>query len=102
MAPQLEHSALTPPGAELPLEPRRTAGLRLVAVAPGPDERVVGVAAWVRTVREGRPRPDDEDEDEPAIEPKSSLSLEGVTVSGRTSFTACERGGTVIELTLLL
>ena len=52
VAPQFKHSALTPPGPELPF-PRRTAGLTLVAAAPGPEERVVG-AFWVFTVRLGR------------------------------------------------
>jgi hypothetical protein len=47
-------------------------------------------------MRNGRPRP--EEDEELAIELRSLLTLEGVTVSGRTSFT----GGMVIELMLLL
>jgi hypothetical protein len=53
VAPQLEHSALTPPGAELlklllvslfPLPlPLNTAEFKLVAVAPGPDDLVFTV-----------------------------------------------------------
>jgi hypothetical protein len=56
VAPQLEHSAFTPPGAEL-FETllRKTAGFTLVAVAPGPEERVVRVA-WVLTVKWGLPK----------------------------------------------
>ena len=42
VAPQFEHSALTPPGAEFSPElgPRRIDGFTLVAVALGPEERV--------------------------------------------------------------
>lgn len=49
VAPQFEHSALTPPGAEW-LVGTCVAGL--VAVAPGPEDRVV--APWVRTLSDGR------------------------------------------------
>ena len=57
VAPQFEHSALTPPGAEFPKVfpvPRNKAGFKLVAVALGPDERVMA-AVWVRRVKVGRP-----------------------------------------------
>ena len=57
MAPQLEHSALTPPGAELlrlfplalsplpppPPPPLNMAEFKLVAVAPGPEDLVFTV-----------------------------------------------------------
>ena len=55
MAPQFEHSALTPPGAELsadPPDPRSTEALTVVAVALGPDERVE--TDCVRRVNVGR------------------------------------------------
>ena len=52
MAPQFEHSALTPPGALLPFVPEEGMDVdELVTVAPGPEERVV--APWVRTLSVG-------------------------------------------------
>ena len=54
VAPQFEHSALTPPGAEFSPElgPRRIDGFTLVAVALGPEERVD--TDCVRSVSVGR------------------------------------------------
>ena len=87
VAPQFEHSAFTPPGAELPF-PRRTAGLTLVAVAPGPDDRVVG-EFWVFTVRLGRPLGPF-----PRV-PALGPSLAGEIVWGGISSAGWERGGVV-------
>jgi hypothetical protein len=53
VAPQFEHSALTPPGAVL-LCPLFLTAAELVAVAPGPVDRVLGEDC-VRTVRAGLP-----------------------------------------------
>jgi hypothetical protein len=54
VAPQFEHSALTPPGTLLTFAPDGGRVVEtLVALAPGPEERVV-VALWVRTLSVGR------------------------------------------------
>lgn len=92
VAPQFEHSALTPPGAELELLGacevgwRRTAGLRLVAVAARPEERFALGLVCVRTVRAGLPVG--------VLARLLANILDGEIVCGRTSLTACERGGT--------
>ncbi len=53
MAPQFEHSALTPPGTLLPFAPDGgRAAETLFTLAPGPKERVA--ALWVRTLSVGR------------------------------------------------
>jgi hypothetical protein len=88
VAPQLVHSALMPPGAELPLPLevlcwRSTAELTVVAVAPGPEDLVDG-APCVLTVSVGRPT------GVPARLENKRLILDGATVSGRTSLVVCE------------
>lgn len=83
VAPQFEHSALTPPGAEL-IPPalvgvwRKTAGFKLVAVAPGPPERAMGTVDCVLTVKVGRPVG--------VLDrgPNRELTLEGAIVWGRS------------------
>ena len=86
VAPQLVHSALTPPGAELLPPPellcwRSTAEFMLVAVAPGPEDLVEG-APCVLTVSVGRPT------GVVARLENKRLTFDGATVSGRTSLEA--------------